>query len=364
VVSDDWWDEDGDINVDEISESKIQFSTSCGSGNHLYTSGNDLACETDATDDSVSSSELEGFGCSDSKILKRINGVWNCSDDQTGAGGVSDTNASSACSGTTTYLDGGGNCDDISSVYVNRTGDTMSGDLDIEGTNDLKFDGKRALVKGNKDELIINTEADFSFVDLRGKLKILGDIIPYVNKTYDLGNSTLWWGDAWIQTLHQGDLREYYLENPNYDYVVGDIVAMDLDSEYEIRPLMHTTDRLIGVVAGLPHDVVVEECDEEGCHEVTIHIDTDVAIYGKFSPVKVKGTVHIGDYLVASDEPGVVTSMYDREHPMFESSALKKPKSKDKDDYNQLAKMLPTLGIAMEEYDSDEVGTIKVVLGK
>lgn len=34
------------------------------------------------------------------------------------AGIDSDTNASSACSGTTTYLDGEGNCDDISGVYV------------------------------------------------------------------------------------------------------------------------------------------------------------------------------------------------------------------------------------------------------
>ena len=32
--------------------------------------------------------------------------------------GITDTNASTECAGTTTYLDGEGNCDDISSVYV------------------------------------------------------------------------------------------------------------------------------------------------------------------------------------------------------------------------------------------------------
>ena len=49
---------------------------------------------------------------------------------------------------------------------------------------------------------------------------------------------------------------------------------------------------------------------------------------------------------------------------MFKAEALKTPKSKEKSEYNQLAKMLPTLGIAMEDYNSTKVGTIKVVLGK
>lgn len=57
-----------------------------------------------------------------------------------------DSNASTICSGTTTYLDGDGNCDDISSVYydseadltgllndnyVDISGDTMTGNLQI-----------------------------------------------------------------------------------------------------------------------------------------------------------------------------------------------------------------------------------------
>lgn len=42
-----YWDEDGDIDADEISESKINFVTACAPGNHYYLSGNDLACESD-----------------------------------------------------------------------------------------------------------------------------------------------------------------------------------------------------------------------------------------------------------------------------------------------------------------------------
>jgi len=76
-VSDaDWWDEDGDINADEISESKINFVTTCSAGEFYRLNGNDLECTT-----------------------------------------PTDTNANTICSGTTTYLDGEGNCDDISNVY-------------------------------------------------------------------------------------------------------------------------------------------------------------------------------------------------------------------------------------------------------
>ena len=41
------WDADGDISANEISESKINFSTACAAGNHLYVSGGNLACEAD-----------------------------------------------------------------------------------------------------------------------------------------------------------------------------------------------------------------------------------------------------------------------------------------------------------------------------
>jgi len=85
------WDADGDISADEISESKIAFSTVCAAGNHYYLNGNDLACEAD-----------------------------------------DDTSANTECSGGTTYMDGDGNCDDISSVYVEIAGDTITGALTID----------------------------------------------------------------------------------------------------------------------------------------------------------------------------------------------------------------------------------------
>lgn len=53
---------------------------------------------------------------------------------------TTDTNASTACSGSTTYLDGEGNCDDISGVYVDVSGDTMTGNLNMS-TNNITSSG-------------------------------------------------------------------------------------------------------------------------------------------------------------------------------------------------------------------------------
>jgi len=57
-----------------------------------------------------------------------------------------DTNANTICVGTTVYLDGEGNCDDISGVYVDVAGDTMTGNLamsdnNITGLDYVKFTG-------------------------------------------------------------------------------------------------------------------------------------------------------------------------------------------------------------------------------
>jgi len=271
--------------------------------------------------------------------------------------------------GGTSCVDVGGSCD--CSGYCSLSGCIMTGPLE---TPQLKMDGRRVM-EVYSDTLEINPENSISKVLINsetriatGNLIISNDIYPTLNASSEfadssLGISTRWWKEGFIQILHQGDVREYYLENPDYEYEIGTVVAIDPDSEYEIKPLTDVTDRILGVVADLPKDVTEEVCNESTgeCYEVTCHLDTDVAIYGKFEPVKVKGTIKTGDYLVASDEEGVVTSMYEKEHP-FNKNMFKKSKSKR--EYNFNAKMFPTLGIAMEDYDSEEVGTIKVVLGK
>jgi hypothetical protein len=44
----------------------------------------------------------------------------------------SDTNANTACSGTWTYLDGAGNCDNFDTLYINEAGDSSSGNYNFD----------------------------------------------------------------------------------------------------------------------------------------------------------------------------------------------------------------------------------------
>ena len=159
-----------EVAADAISEAKIDMDTSCAAGNHLYVNGNDLACEADddttytcydwtaCSDDSLwDADKLDGedgayyldntdtnasTACA---VNEYLDGEGNCVDviteaeldtfseldtqiadsiivNQTYGNATyldnSDTNASTECAGTTTYLDGEGNCDDISGVYV------------------------------------------------------------------------------------------------------------------------------------------------------------------------------------------------------------------------------------------------------
>lgn len=69
-------------------------------------------CTTDAVNDSVDSSELDNLCATNGKLLQRAAGAWACADPTV------DTNANTICSGTATYLDGEGNCDDISAIYA------------------------------------------------------------------------------------------------------------------------------------------------------------------------------------------------------------------------------------------------------
>jgi len=76
------------------------------------------------TNDQYLSGGCTSGACSLTFVVGSINGsdinndlAWN------NDSGGSDGNASSICSGTTTYLDGEGNCDDISSVYFDSEGD-------------------------------------------------------------------------------------------------------------------------------------------------------------------------------------------------------------------------------------------------
>ncbi len=66
------------------------------------------------------------------------------------AGNYTDTNtnANTVCAGGTTYMDGEGNCDDLSNVYINEAGDS-TGDL----TSDLNIDSNTLVVDYDTNEV-------------------------------------------------------------------------------------------------------------------------------------------------------------------------------------------------------------------
>ena len=70
-----------------------------------------------------------------------LNSSWDYTTD-------TNTNANTICSGGTTYLDGEGNCDDLSNVYINKAGDS-TGAL----TSDLNIDANTLVVDYDTNEV-------------------------------------------------------------------------------------------------------------------------------------------------------------------------------------------------------------------
>jgi hypothetical protein len=91
--------------------------------------------------------------CSDTEILKVSGANWVCAADDDSGGADTDTNASSACSGTTTYLDGEGNCDDVAPVYADIAGDIFTGVLNMSATN-LTLSNSANITDSDSDAMI------------------------------------------------------------------------------------------------------------------------------------------------------------------------------------------------------------------
>jgi len=100
--------------IAELSDADISNTLTCS----ILTDDNTYAKVAGETfTGQVNFTYLNISGCPDNYIWKVDGNSWNCEADAIGEG-ATDTNASTACSGTTTYLDGENNCDDISGVYV------------------------------------------------------------------------------------------------------------------------------------------------------------------------------------------------------------------------------------------------------
>ncbi|KKM48774.1 hypothetical protein LCGC14_1557380 [marine sediment metagenome] len=165
-INDIFWDADGDISADEISESKIAFSTACAAGNHYYLSGNDLACEAD--DDTtcgtsgICSTVYQSASTLDSLYVSR--GTWTDHDNYPATCGsstpfVKTIGDTSTCSGFVAdtspqlggYLDTNGNnlgstSDEIENIYIGLNQKVFLGNAQ-EG--EIYYDGSKLIIKVN-----------------------------------------------------------------------------------------------------------------------------------------------------------------------------------------------------------------------
>jgi hypothetical protein len=125
------------------------------------------------------------------------------------------------------------------------------------------------------------------------------------------------------------DLAERYLADSAYE--PGTVIEFGGVNEVTISQSSHTT-RVAGAVSTAP--AYEMNTDLEGEFVIAI------ALTGRV-PCQVVGTIHKGDLLVASDIPGVATVL---DINLYQPGCV--------------------LGKALEDYDSDTVGTITVVVGK
>jgi hypothetical protein len=150
--------------------------------------------------------------------------------------------------------------------------------------------------------------------------------LTYVPVTGTL-TSAIFAGTA--SSARYADLAERYLSDQTYD--PGTVMEFGGVNEVTISQHSHST-RVAGAVSTAP--AYEMNTGMEGEHVVAI------ALTGRV-PCQVSGTIRKGDLLVASDIPGVATVL-------------------------NLKNYQPgcVLGKALEDYNSEEVGTITVVVGK
>jgi hypothetical protein len=125
------------------------------------------------------------------------------------------------------------------------------------------------------------------------------------------------------------DLAERYLADDKYN--PGTVMEFGGNQEVTVSKQSHTT-KVAGTVSTAP--AYEMNTGLEGENVVTI------ALTGRV-PCQVIGRIQKGDLLVASHIPGVATKL---DIKLYQPGCV--------------------LGKALEDYDSDEVGTITVVVGK
>ena len=201
-------------------------------------------------------------------------------------------------------------------------------------TGSVSFDGSANValstsVNHNHDGDYVNVTGD----TLTGQLNSRS-IVPTANTTYNLGSSSLKFDNVYANVFNGiatsarfADLAENYLGDNTYE--PGTVIVFGGQNEVTVAQEFMTT-KIAGVVSTNPAHLMNAEL--AGDFVVT------VALQGRV-PCKVQGKINKGDMIVASDIPGVGVAS---DNPKLGS----------------------VIGKALENYDSTEVGTIEVVVGR
>jgi len=183
-----------------------------------------------------------------------------------------------------------------------------------------------------------NTALDDQYVDVTGDTMTgtltTRALTPSANNTYNIGSSGSRYSTIYCTTLNgtataanYADLAENYVGDDRYE--PGTVVMFGGEQEVTIAGGIATR-KVAGIVSTNPAHLMNADLNAE--HVVA------VALQGRV-PCKVRGTINKGDMLVVSGTPGVATASDD-------------------------PKLGSVIGKALENYDSDSVGVIEVVVGR
>ncbi len=201
---------------------------------------------------------------------------------------------------------------------------TPSTKLDISGTTtSTAFAGPlTGNVTGNISSTGANTMATLTMTDKM----VTQEIEPDLDDTYDIGTSSKGYSTvhAKATSAQYADLAEIYETDTQYE--IGTVVVFGGAKEITVSDQKYDT-RIAGVISENPAYIMNSKSEGQ-----------PVALAGKVK-CKVHGTITKGSMLVSSGETGCATSSY---YPPVGS----------------------VIGKALEDYDSSEIGTINIVVGR
>jgi hypothetical protein len=229
-------------------------------------------------------------------------------------------------------------------VFVNGlqsvTGNVIGGNLRTAGlisaTGSITAGGDLSLIGNIVDTgpITITTSSNGNITlapNGTGNVNTGANIMPTANATANIGSAALTYNTIFAKatSAQYADLAENY--SADADYLPGTVVEFGGAHEITQSTTSHGT-RVAGIISTNPSYLM--NAGQTGNHVLP------VALTGRV-PCRVIGTIFKGDRLVASDQPGVATTL----------------------DINQYQPGC-ILGKALSNYNSQEIGTVEVAVGR